>query len=235
MCKEGGVSRGASKSGKSPGIGFAGLAKTIAVKWKEIPSRTPYTAQAAIEKDRYNKEIVVWRAKLKDEKKKAEKEKALLVDDNQDTGAARREDSAAYSPARMNSSEAATYTDVPHVAETPRLSLSSHDQSIYSGLVASRRPEHGQYPLYGQSSEENFDSNFDLLLAFEEREGHVRVPIKHQKRDLGAWLAAQGSLYRHGLLELDRQKWLEVAGVTWETEETCCTQTSSARSLEEEE
>jgi hypothetical protein len=47
-----------------------------------------------------------------------------------------------------------------------------------------------------------------------EREGHVSVPYKHGQsaaRNLGAWLAAQLTLHRHGLLELDRQKWLEVA------------------------
>jgi hypothetical protein len=67
-------------------------------------------------------------------------------------------------------------------------------------------------------SEEFFDRNFDLLLVFQEREGHVRVPLKHQERgnnNLGAWLATQRSLRRHGLLELDRRKWLEVAGVEW--------------------
>jgi hypothetical protein len=68
-------------------------------------------------------------------------------------------------------------------------------------------------------AEEYFDRNFDLLLAFQEREGHVRVPTKHQEgsgnNQLGAWLATQRSLGRHGLLELDRRKWLEVAGVEW--------------------
>jgi hypothetical protein len=64
-----------------------------------------------------------------------------------------------------------------------------------------------------------FDRNFDLLLVFNEREGHVRVPIQHQESandHLGEWLKNQRSLHRNGLLELDRQKWLEVAGVTWE-------------------
>jgi hypothetical protein len=70
------------------------------------------------------------------------------------------------------------------------------------------------------TSQEHFDWNFDLLLVFKEREGHVRVPMKHQESgtdNLGIWLASQRSLYRRGLLELDRQKWLEVADVTWET------------------
>jgi hypothetical protein len=69
-------------------------------------------------------------------------------------------------------------------------------------------------------SQKRFDQNFDLLLAFEEREGHVRVPTQHQESandHLGTWLGKQRYLHRHGLLELDRQKWLEVASVTWES------------------
>jgi hypothetical protein len=80
-------------------------------------------------------------------------------------------------------------------------------------------------------TEEDFDSNFDLLLAFKEREGHVQVPLKHQEKAtdfLGAWLEIQRSKYRQGLLALDRQKWLEVAGVKWENklETSYGTQTS---------
>ena len=66
--------------------------------------------------------------------------------------------------------------------------------------------------LWTKHKEERFDGNFDLLLAFQEREGHVRVPMKHQESaadNLGAWLGKQ----RH---TFDRQKWLEVAGVTWD-------------------
>jgi hypothetical protein len=71
-----------------------------------------------------------------------------------------------------------------------------------------------------ESSQDHFDWNFDLLLVFKEREGHVRVPMKHKESgtdNLGIWLSSQRSLCRRGLLELDRQKWLEVADVTWET------------------
>jgi hypothetical protein len=67
---------------------------------------------------------------------------------------------------------------------------------------------------------ENFDRNFDLLLVFQEREGHVRVPNEHQESandNLGSWLRSQRSQYRQGALKLYRQKWLEVAGVTWES------------------
>jgi ribosomal protein L7Ae-like RNA K-turn-binding protein len=70
-----------------------------------------------------------------------------------------------------------------------------------------------------EMTEEPFDRNFDLLLVFKEREGHVRVPFEHQESaadNLGAWLAAQWSLHRIGALELDRKTRLEVAGVTWE-------------------
>jgi hypothetical protein len=68
-------------------------------------------------------------------------------------------------------------------------------------------------------TEETFDRKFDLLLVFKEREGHVRVPTRHKESangNLGAWLKKQRTLQRRGLLELDRQKWLEVAGVTWD-------------------
>jgi hypothetical protein len=73
--------------------------------------------------------------------------------------------------------------------------------------------------MHQEISEEFFDRNFDLLLVFQEREGHVRVPIKHQESandNLGSWLGNLLSLYRNGKLDLDRQKWLEIAGVTWE-------------------
>jgi hypothetical protein len=84
--------------------------------------------------------------------------------------------------------------------------------------------------------EVSFDRNFDLLLAFKEREGHVRVPLKHQESAtaiLGKWLGRQRSRHRRGHLDLDRQNWLEMAGVTWEKRETGGTQTSSACSSEE--
>jgi hypothetical protein len=67
-------------------------------------------------------------------------------------------------------------------------------------------------------AEEHFDRYFGLLLVFKEREGHVRVPLKHQESAndyLGVWLGKQRHRHRNGRLELDRQKWLEVAGVTW--------------------
>jgi hypothetical protein len=73
-----------------------------------------------------------------------------------------------------------------------------------------------------ENADERFDRRFDLLLVFKERAGHVKVPIKHQEvgdttTKLGVWLGRQRSLCRRqGLLDLELQKWLEVAGVTWE-------------------
>lgn len=50
---------------KSLGIGFGGMARTIAGKWKTISSveRSIFEGQARIEKARYHKEMVVWRMK----------------------------------------------------------------------------------------------------------------------------------------------------------------------------
>jgi hypothetical protein len=58
---------------KKKGIGFANLAKSIGAKWKNLDqvSREPYEAIAAEEKDRYNQEIIIWRAKRKEEKERA--------------------------------------------------------------------------------------------------------------------------------------------------------------------
>eukprot|EP00934_Nitzschia_sp_Nitz4_P006104 Nitzschia sp. Nitz4//scaffold123_size70294//3909//5630//NITZ4_005917-RA/size70294-processed-gene-0.13-mRNA-1//-1//CDS//3329534452//6094//frame0 len=69
---EGSASSGRS-SNKSVGIGFANLARTIAANWKELPdsTRAPFEEMAAKEKERYNKEMLVWRAKQKEEKERA--------------------------------------------------------------------------------------------------------------------------------------------------------------------
>lgn len=64
---------------KSTGIGFANLAKTIAAKWKQIDPKTRAEFQelAAAEKERYNKEMAVWRDKKKVEKELTEKARSL--------------------------------------------------------------------------------------------------------------------------------------------------------------
>lgn len=51
----------------------------------------------------------------------------------------------------------------------------------------------------------------------------MRAAIKHQECATdtpGKWLGRQRYLYRYVHHELDRQKWLEVADVTWEKRET---------------
>lgn len=61
------------RSNKSVGIGFANLARTIAADWKDLDeaTRAPYEAIAAKEKARYKEEMLVWRAKQKEEKDKS--------------------------------------------------------------------------------------------------------------------------------------------------------------------
>jgi hypothetical protein len=68
---EKGAKKTKRKSKKSAGIGFANLARTIAANWKDLDpeSKAPYEAHASVEKDRYTKEMLVWRAKEKDKKK----------------------------------------------------------------------------------------------------------------------------------------------------------------------
>jgi hypothetical protein len=61
---------GKKKSNKSVGIGFANLARTIASEWKTLDpdTKAPYEARAAQEKSRYDTEMLVWRAKQREEK-----------------------------------------------------------------------------------------------------------------------------------------------------------------------
>ncbi|KAG7356482.1 HMG high mobility group box-containing protein [Nitzschia inconspicua] len=64
---------GRRKSNKSVGIGFANLARTIATEWKILDPNTkaPYESRAAADKSRYDKEMLVWRAKQKEDKASA--------------------------------------------------------------------------------------------------------------------------------------------------------------------
>jgi hypothetical protein len=61
------------RSNKSIGIGFANLARTIAADWNDLDpeAKAPYEGRAAPEKERYKKEMLVWRAKQKEEKERA--------------------------------------------------------------------------------------------------------------------------------------------------------------------
>lgn len=57
-------------SKKRSGVGFANLARTIGTEWRalEPEKKAPYDLLAANDKDRYDREMKVWRAKEKEEK-----------------------------------------------------------------------------------------------------------------------------------------------------------------------
>lgn len=65
------------RNGKTVGIGFAGLARDIASKWKTLDSseKSVFEEQAKIEKLRYHKEISVWRS-IQPPKQKSKKQVA---------------------------------------------------------------------------------------------------------------------------------------------------------------
>lgn len=66
-------SNAARKHARSSGIGFANLARIVAKKWKSLDPelKAPYEEVAQKDKERYQKEMVVWRAK-EEKKKEAE-------------------------------------------------------------------------------------------------------------------------------------------------------------------
>ena len=51
-----------SNGSKRPRLGFSGLARKVAAKWKELDeaSKAPYVATAEKEKERYNREVAEW-------------------------------------------------------------------------------------------------------------------------------------------------------------------------------
>lgn len=64
-----------SSKGKTVGVGFANLARTIATKWKTLgaQAKSPYETRATVDKERYDREMIVWRAKEKEKKGKLKK------------------------------------------------------------------------------------------------------------------------------------------------------------------
>lgn len=68
------------------------------------------------------------------------------------------------------------------------------------------------------SSMRRWESMFDLLLQFKEREGHCWITVSHREEgsNLGRWLANERKAYRLQLLDQTYQERLENAGVIWD-------------------
>jgi hypothetical protein len=70
--------------GKTSGIGFSNLTKKVAIRWKQLDKkgRGPYEERAAIDKLRYDKEVLAWRTKQKQTTEKAQKTKSRSNSDD---------------------------------------------------------------------------------------------------------------------------------------------------------
>jgi hypothetical protein len=64
---------------------------------------------------------------------------------------------------------------------------------------------------------QRWESMFEVLLRFKQREGHCQVPIHHkeEEKNLGRWLSTQRTEQRSGELQSTRRKRLEETGVVW--------------------
>ena len=64
---------------------------------------------------------------------------------------------------------------------------------------------------------ERWEEMYDLLVQFNQREGHSNVPRGHVENgeSLGSWLDNQRGFHRKGVLEADREKKLNDIGVSW--------------------
>ncbi len=65
---------------------------------------------------------------------------------------------------------------------------------------------------------EDWEQGFAALEAFKLREGHIRVPAKHQESGimLGAWVGTQRNEFRKGELASERIQRLEELGFVWD-------------------
>ena len=63
-----------------------------------------------------------------------------------------------------------------------------------------------------------WEENFALLVEYRDREGHCDVPKKHEERGakLGTWLGTQRKARKKGVLDAEKERRLEEAGVTWD-------------------
>ena len=66
--------------------------------------------------------------------------------------------------------------------------------------------------------EERWEEMYNLLVQFNDREGHANVPQRHVEdgENLGKWLMMQRDLYKKGILEADREQKLNDIGVAWD-------------------
>ena len=65
---------------------------------------------------------------------------------------------------------------------------------------------------------ERLEEMYDLLVQFNEREGHPNVPQRHVEsgENLGKWLSKQRQNQKKGTLEADRREKLDDLGIAWE-------------------
>ena len=70
------------------------------------------------------------------------------------------------------------------------------------------------------TNDQKWEIWFGLLQQFQKREGHCRVPQKHQegkdKKNLGNWLDFQRHQKKNDKLDATRESRLEEIGVEWE-------------------
>lgn len=186
------------KSNKPAGIGFANLARTIARNWKDLDaeSKTPYEAQASEEKNRYNKEMIVWRAKQKKKKEEASSQGVASRSSAVDS-TVRGTDEADFVSSENKSHHDSSYDDpipIPHSTapveerplplESPKKSRRAFSSNVarrnsdMTGLTPIRVPDYRnavRWPEeYGQQS--HSDSallQHQLLLAGEDTTRHT--------------------------------------------------------------
>ncbi|KAL3920518.1 MAG: hypothetical protein SGILL_003222 [Bacillariaceae sp.] len=163
-------STGRKKSNKSVGIGFANLARTIASEWKTLDPTTkaPYEARAAVEKGRYDKEMLVWRAKQR-EKKAATAASATGMSAGAGTSV---------------SDNARSVSDIKAGEGLPEVSMRSSD-----GVDVSFQKQAGRSPMSGSMhmSFQGSSSTMDEMMMMGTQYPFQQMGARQQQRDEMGW------------------------------------------------
>jgi hypothetical protein len=155
--------RASTKSNKTVGIGFANLARNIATKWKTLDpeSKLPFEQEAEKEKNRYNEEMLTWRAQQKEEKEKMDasmkdaREGGTFPDYHEGEGSEHHDEGGGHTPRMfpLSASHAPASWPAPSDPDERSLAAQMKSQLLTPSIPGSqqyRLPHHrGGHPAHG--------------------------------------------------------------------------------------
>jgi len=91
--------------------------------------------------------------------------------------------------------------------------------SLIGGLDKERVARLDEIDFVWDMAADQWETNFQLLIKYHEREGHFNVPRLFVEKDgskLGGWLDKQRQAKKRGSLDIKREVRLDKLGITWD-------------------